>query len=440
MKTYRTIFLLTIWAGLLLLACTKQEVVQSDTDKICLSASISSMETRANEVIESGDYYLTYNSSGTKKVCKVSFVESKGYPLVYEEDVYRFLQWSDVDHGQSSDRFTLDNLENTDDATTVSLEEDRYTAASLDEKPYLDIVWGWKGIGDGGGEVSIVLSHRMAKLSLEISVDADINLENKQVKITLTDVINKPKSFNRTSGAVSVDGEQRSDIMLYNAILTRNPDESTYTITSWIFPPQDFDGKNWPKLRIEFDDKIYEGTLNHHMVQGAFIDFIIKLYEGTLNHMVVKEGSLDTPFEMTGFKSGQHLTLRAKLSKTTDEVELIFMPVWVRKWEEIDNIGIGAKQRGVYTKEDYARLVTAYNKDKDENVLNEYGTKDDVSGKWTFVLFRNIGDTGDDHATMPKFKDDGFEINFNSYTVYGFSNKDDLITNNSETSGGRSGD
>lgn len=417
MKTYRTIFLLTIWAGLMLLACTKQEEVYSDTDKVCLSASIGSMTTRVDDGgVESGTYYLTYNSSGTKKVCKVSFVESKGYPLVYEEDVYRFLQWSDVDHGQSSDRFTLDNLENTDDATTVSLEEDRYTAASLDEKPYLDIVWGWKGIGDGGGEVSIVLSHRMAKLSLEISVDADINLENKQVKITLTDVINKPKSFNRTSGAVSVDGEQRSDIMLYNAILTRNPDESTYTIPSWIFPPQDFDGKNWPKLRIEFERQTYEGTLNDYMVQ---------------------EGRLDTPVKMTGFKSGQHLTLKAKLSKTTEDVELIFMPVWVRKWKEIDNIGIGAKQRGVYTEKDYERLVTAYNKEpKDENVLDEYGTY--ASGKWTFFLFRNIGTDEEDVNNMPKFKDNGFDINFNDYKVYGCGDINDLI--NSETSGGNSGD
>ena len=115
------------------------------------------------------------------------------------------------------------------------------------------------------------------------------------------------------------------------------------------------------------------------------------------------------------------------------------MPVWVRKWEEIDNIGIGAKQRGVYTKEDYEQLVTAYNENsKDEKVLDEYGTKDDVSGKWTFVLFRNIGDA-DGQETMPKFKDDGFEINFNSYTVYGYNNKSHLI-DNSETSGGSSGD
>ena len=152
------------------------------------------------------------------------------------------------------------------------------------------------------------------------------------------------------------------------------------------------------------------------------------------------EGS--APVEMTGFKSGLHLTLRAKLSKTTEKVELIFMPVWVRKWEEIDNIGIGAKQRGVYTKEDYARLVTAYNKEpkKDENVLDEYGTKND-SGKWTFVLFRNIGDTGG-QETMPKFKDDQFQITFNSYTVYGYGPEDDKsnLIDNSETSGGGSGD
>lgn len=416
MKTYRTIFLLTIWAGLMLLACTKQEEVYSDTDKVCLSASIGSMTTRVDDGgVESGTYYLTYNSSGAK-VCMVTFAESKGYPLVSDNGIYQFLKWNDVMPVDGKYQFTLDNLGDKDNPETVTLGE--AYKAPLDGNSQLDIVWGKQTVEKGkeSDGVKFALSHRMSKISLEISVGtSDIDLDDKVVKITLTDVINKPKSFDRTSGDVSVDGEQRRDIVLYNAILTRNPDESTYTIPSWIFPPQTFDEGKWPKLRIEFDDKIYEGTLNHYMVQ---------------------EGSLDTPVKMTGFESGLHLTLRAKLSKTTEEVELIFMPVWVRKWEEIDNIGIGAKQRGVYTEEDYERLVTAYNKEpKDDKVLDEYGT--DASGKWTFVLFRNIGDTGSP-TTMPKFKDDGFEINFNGYKVYGCGDINDLIK--SETSGGSSGD
>lgn len=422
MKTYRTIFLLTIWAGLMLLACTKQEEVYSDTDKVCLSASIGSMTTRVDDgEVKSGTYYLTYNSSEAK-VCMVTFAESKGYPLVSDNGIYQFLKWNDVmPEKDGKYLFTLDNLDDKDNPETVTLGE-AYKAAPLNDK--LDIVWGKQTVekGEESAGVNFALSHRMSKISLEISVGtSDINLDDEVVKITLTDVINKPKSFNRTSGDVSVDREQGSDIVLYNAILTRNPDESTYTIPSWIFPPQDFDGKNWPKLRIEFDDKIYEGTLNHYMVQGG------------------SEGS--APVEMKGFKSGLHLTLRAKLSKTTEDVELIFMPVWVRKWEEIDNIGIGAKQRGVYTEEDYKHLVNAYNDvPKNENVLDEYGTKDD-SGIWTFVLFRNIGDA-DGQETMPKFKDDQFQITFNSYTVYGYGSEDDKsnLIDNSETSGGSSSD
>lgn len=419
MKTYRTIFLLTIWAGLMLLACTKQEEVYSDTDKVCLSASIGSMTTRVDDGgVESGTYYLTYNSSGAK-VCMVTFADSKGYPLVSDNGIYQFLKWNDVTPVDGKYQFTLDNLSNKDNPETVTLGE-AYKAAPLDGNSQLDIVWGKQTVEKGkeSAGVNFALSHRMSKISLEISVSTSgIVLDGKQVKITLTDVISEPATFYRTSGAVSVAGKKGSDIVLYEGELIQAA--SKYTIPSWIFPPQTFDESKWPKLRIEFGDKIYEGTLNHYMVQGG------------------NEGSV--PVEMKGFKSGQHLTLKAKLSKTTEEVELIFMPVWVRKWEEIDNIGIGAKQRGVYTKEDYEQLVTAYNENsKDEKVLDEYGTKDD-SGKWTFVLFRNIGDTGG-QATMPKFKDDGFEINFNSYTVYGFSNKDDLITDNSETSGGSSGD
>lgn len=415
MKTYRTIFLLMIWAGLMLLACTKQEEVYSDTDKVCLSASIGSMTTRVDDGgVESGTYYLTYNSSGAK-VCMVTFAKSKGYPLVSDNGIYQFLKWNDVTPVDGKYQFTLDNLDDKDNPETVTLGE-AYQAAPLNDElnDKLDIVWGKQPVEKGkeSDAVNFKLSHRMAKLSLEISVGtSDIDLDDKVVKITLTDVINKPKSFDRTSGDVSVDEEQRRDIVLYNAVLTRNPDESTYTIPSWIFPPQTFDESKWPKLRIVLGGITYEGTLNDYMVQ---------------------EGSLDTPVKMTGFESGLHLTLKAKLSKTTEEVELIFMPVWVRKWEEIDNIGIGAKQRGVYTEEDYERLVTAYNNSdsQDENVLYEYGTKDD--GIWTFVLFRNIG-TDEDVSKIPKFKDDRFEINFNGYKVYGYNNKSHLI-DNSETS------
>lgn len=419
MKTYRTIFLLTIWAGLMLLACTKQEEVYSDTDKVCLSASIGSMTTRVDDGgVESGTYYLTYNSSGAK-VCMVTFAESKGYPLVSDNGIYQFLKWNDVMPVDGKYQFTLDNLGDKDNPETVTLGE-AYKAAPLDGNSQLDIVWGKQTVEKGkeSDGVNFALSHRMSKISLEISVGtSDINLDNGiPATITLMNVISEPATFNRTSGAVSVAGKQGSDIVLYEGELIQAA--SKYTIPSWIFPPQTFDEDNWPKLRIVLDGTTYEGTLNHYMVQ---------------------EGSLDTPVEMTGFKSGQHLTLRAKLSKTTGDVELIFMPVWVRKWEEIDNIGIGAKQRGVYTEEDYEQLVTAYNKDsKDEKVLDEYGTKDDDSGTWTFVLFRNIGDTGG-QATMPKFKDDRFEINFNGYKVYGYNNKSHLI-DNSETSGGSSGD
>ena len=419
MKTYRTIFLLTIWAGLMLLACTKQEEVYSDTDKVCLSASIGSMTTRVDDgEVKSGTYYLTYNSSEAK-VCMVTFAESKGYPLVSDNGIYQFLKWNDVTPVDGKYQFTLDNLSNKDNPETVTLGE-AYKAAPLDGNSQLDIVWGKQTVEKGkeSDGVNFALSHRMSKISLEISVGtSDINLDNGiHATITLMNVISEPATFNRTSGAVSVAGKKGSDIVLYEGELIQAA--SKYTIPSWIVPPQTF-SNNWPKLRIECDGQTYEGTLNHYMVQ---------------------EGSLDTPVEMTGFKSGQHLTLRAKLSKTTEEVELIFMPVWVRKWEEIDNIGIGAKQRGVYTEEDYKQLVTAYNEDpKDEKVLDEYGTDD--SGTWTFVLFRNIG-TAEDVSEMPKFKDDGFDIKFNSYTVYGYGFKDDKsnLIDNSGTGGGSSGD
>ena len=322
MKTHKTLFLLTGLAGLLLVSCTKQAEDPSNEEKICLSASIGSMKTRVNDgTIESGNYHLTYYATpDTREVCMVSFAASQGYPLISDENgIYQFLKWSDVELAANRNYylFTLDNVNNETATGTITL-DDMYRAAPLETAPELDIVWGNKTVTAGNEKngVAFTLTHRMSKLSLEISVNSSgIVLDGKTVKITLTNIIDRPATFNRASGAVGVSSNSRTEVVLHEGTLNQN--DNKYVILSpWIFPPQTFDTKNWPRLRIEFDGKTYEGTLNHYMIQ-----------EG---------GDVETPIAMTGLESGRHLTLRASLSQTADDIELIFMPVWIKKWEEQD--------------------------------------------------------------------------------------------------------
>ena len=116
------------------------------------------------------------------------------------------------------------------------------------------------------------------------------------------------------------------------------------------------------------------------------------------------------------------------------------MPVWVKKWEEIENIGITAKQRGIYTEGDYRSLVEAYNSEpKNSAALEKYGTLETGTGRWSFTLYKRIG-TAEGAADMPKFKDDDFDLSFNGYTIYGYGTKEELVAVDPDGGNGNGGE
>ena len=402
-------------AAFSLVACSEREHVPENDGDIRICASLmNTAETLtkgevAAEEVQTGDYFLSYGSaSGERSLCKVTFTYGNGYPLIEEDGAFRFLRWNDMKADDAGNHvLTLDNLTDGQNAVEVPLGE-AYAASSVEDEDVPDIVWGSRTIAADAekGTVDFSLYHRMAKISLEITVNSPgIALDDKDVTVTLKNVTAIPTTFNRSSGTVSA-GAEFTDVELYSGVLTQSGNH--YVIPSWIFPPQQFDQDNFPKLRIEFDGQAYEGTLNRYMVNDG-------------------GDSDDTPVSLDGFEAGRHLTLRARLSQGVEDVEVIFMPVYIRKWEEIDGIGITAKQRGIYTETDYSQLVATYNDDpQDESVLEKYGKKDDASGQWTFDLFKNIGDSAGE-AGMPKFKDGNFTMNFHGYSIYGVTDKDSLV-------------
>lgn len=418
MNTYKTVFLVTAFSGLLFSGCTKQNGIMPNEETICLSASIGELSSRAeNEQIQNGTYYFTYNTNSGKKVCITKFESGIGYPLVKADDnadAYQFLKWNDVAANDAKKyEFTLDNVENNETCGTISLNDKAYQAAPItEENSYLDIVYGKTVVNKAGTNINMQLSHKMSKISLEIYVKSNINLKDNDVIITLKNVINQPEKFDRTNGTVSVaQNPVWSAIKLFEGRLQQDGDK--YTISSWIFPPQQFNQDNWPELEIKVGNTTYAGKLTHYMIDG--------------------DENSGKPIDMSGFIAGRHLTLRANLSENVGDVELIFMPVWVKKWEDVGTIGIISKQRGIYTEKDYEALVGAYNADsKDEAVLLKYGTKNETDDKWQFTLYQNVGNEGENFI---KFKDDDFDINFNGYKIYGKTVKTDLVDDTSNTDG-----
>ena len=392
-----------------LLSCAKEEQVVENDGRVVLSASVETATKAAlpDGTVTDGDFMLTYYSSpDAVSVCPAVFSSSKGFPMTVDENgIYTYLRWTSVSARASDGQysFTLDNVDDDTSAETVTLGES-YAAASVTDPGVPDIVWGSVNT-ETQEALHFRLMHRMSMISVELEINSDrVDLDGKQVRVTLSGVLDTPSEFDRRSGQVKVSGS-RTEILLHEGVLEQK--ESHFVVSPWIFPPQTFDESEWPVLSIEFDGRTYSGTLTRYMVT-----------EGE---------EAGTPEPLTGLEQGRHMVLRARISDAAEDVPIIFMPVYVKKWEEIDNIGIIAKQQGIYTAADYASAVAAYNSEpKDEAALIKYASRDD-SGVWTFYMYRSVG-SSETADGMPLFKDDGFEIEFHGYTVYGFDTKEALVS------------
>ena len=393
-----------------LVSCVKEKPAEENDGRIVFSASVGTATKAAvpEGTVTEGDYRLTYYSSpDAVSVCPTRFASSKGFPVLVDENgIYTYLRWTDVSARSSDGRyfFTLDNTADDVSPEAVVLGQE-YAASPAADADAPDIVWG-SVVTDGYAEsLHFSLTHRMSMISVEISINSDeVDLEGRQVRVVLSGLLDTPSEFDRQTGKVSVSGS-RVETVLYDGILEQ--EESRFVIPAWIFPPQTFDEDAWPVLRIEFDGKTYSGTLTHVMVA-----------EGE---------DIDSPEPLSGLEQGRHLVLRARISDAAEDIPVVFMPVYVKKWEEIDNIGITAKQQGIYTAADYADAVAAYNSEpKDEAALTRYASKGS-DGIWTFYMYRSVGST-ETADEMPKFKDDGFAIDFHGYTVYGFNTKEALVS------------
>ena len=318
-------YILPILVGLSMVACSENRMeIQPEAtgQSLVLSAHINEgnlIDTRVSDGdVVSGSYYLTFtNTSNTLQTVSSPFADGIGYPWIEPSDGEgRELNWGDIQEPANNGKATLylDNVTGEmDDKNVVTLDGDTYQAtvynASTSEN---DIVWGKITADYDATPLKFTLAHKMACVRVNIKVeDGNTNVSesitNNGATVTLLNVKYKAASFNRTTGAVSVNSTGKDDIELHNGVL----EEGGYTPT-WIFPPQTFSDTYRPQLQI----KLKDGTT----------------YTGALPESMFTDAGYTSTAQTLSFSAGQRLTINVVLVQSVGEREILFLPAVVEDW------------------------------------------------------------------------------------------------------------
>lgn len=417
--------------GVLIAACSNHELNEETglnvNDPLEISVTINeTLQSRAESEPAVGDYYFSYIGKGTTTNYTVLKVlldqEGKGTPILNNKK----LTWSDINTNVNNS-FVLDNVPKTDGFTTttstasINLQEIKledgsdvslYDAAPAPEQNGTgnDLVWGTVKVKDvSNAPLSYVhfgLKHLMSMLTFNIeSNDETIksilnNPENIDVK--LYRVITKPSTYNRLTGAISINGNidpigEENSIML--DIIETEQNESA-TTENWIFPPQKFINNQRPILSITLTEG--DGTTN--------------TFKGVLPETMLYENS----YELLEFISGCHLTINVELGNW-ENPQIQFRPVLVKKWVDKGDAQLNSNQVGVYTAEELKELVDAYNEDPSEDNLTlwKYGILN--GDTWTFYLWKTLTNVTLDPSNSLGFDSDGsFTFESNGHTINGY--------------------
>lgn len=418
--------------GVLIAACSNHELNEETglnvNDPLEISVTINeTLQSRAESEPAVGNYYFSYigkNTTTNYTVLKVVLdQEGKGTPILNNKK----LTWSDI-NANVNNSFVLDNVPETDGFTTttstasINLQEIKledgsdvslYDAAPAPEQNGTgnDLVWGTVKVKDvSNAPLSYVhfgLKHLMSMLTFNIeSNDETIksilnNPENIDVK--LYRVITKPSTYNRLTGAISIDGST-APISKDNPItldIIESEQNGSVTTENWIFPPQEFIKNSRPILSITLNNG--DGTTN--------------TFKGVLPETMLYENS----YELLEFISGCHLTVNVELGNW-ENPQIQFRPVLVKKWVDKGDAQLNSNQVGVYTVEELKELVAAYNTNpsKDNLTLWKYGILN--GDTWTFYLWKTLTDSSitETNLGFDLNKTPGFTFVSNGHTINGY--------------------
>lgn len=391
--------------GVMMAACSdnglNEQTGWMETEALQLTASISeTVQTRANEPA-SGTYYFSYvkNGAGNSTYSTVGVVFNDG-------DAATNLTWGGIN--KSSSLFVLDNVNVTNQYSTVTLPE-TFVAGKAPANPGEgnDLLWDTVKVANvisaPLSPVHFVLEHRMSMLTFVISsVYSEIDglLKSGKVSVQLSNVVEKPTTFDRSNGTVYISTNKNTCELGGAYVSSDTEAQGDYITDNWIFPPQDFGSKR-PVLSITLERTIDDVTTK-------------KTFKGVLPESMLYGGKYYRSLE---FLSGCHLTVTVVLGDW-DNPEVNFRPVLVEKWDELDLKDLNVNQIGVYTADELEELVEAYNKNPENTNLTlwKYGIFSD--SKWTFYLWKNLtindGSKIFDNTTNPT------KLNFTTKAGYSF--------------------
>ena len=429
-KIFRYIFITVV--ATIVTACAGNDIDDEPTmagdDQIRITADISHVgQTRAYQAegqVRDGMYNLTFPTvvENQYNVGEVRFGVSVENPQVGFVTLPGNLplKWLKVGGG-STPTLYLDNISraipDATSQTTVTFNgtNNPYVAAPFDSIDGTnDLLWGAKMFQRNAGTLQFDLQHAMARVRLMVTADNSngvIDLSDATVKIT--NINQSPLSFNRLEGVLNLSEEPEA----YTELVMVEPEDAdrrwiiqyslndnkkVYHSCDFVLPPQELlQDQNRPRLVIT----LANGTEFSGILPSA---------------MLISDGTHPEPSYPVALSFLSQYVLTIRTVVTDDPPTLSFMPVYVMKWVDKGTFDEEAHQSGIYTAEEFYKLIDYYNRG---NVfqLDRYGKQKEENGVkvWYFDFWHGVTlDYNEIKGMMkPNPQAGPFTFNFNNYSI-----------------------
>lgn len=446
-------------------AVNDMPVVDDDDAPVVIRASEEMLgaTTRAEDKWMTGkeDFLFTYPlpPDGKQwKSLKCKF-DGAGYGYVYT-GTGKTLRWGDIYYSNKNEKYVatvyLDNLvdypaQDTDENKKIDSMEfgdgevgssfNPYTMIARADNPIIqkykgvgepmniDILWGKKEFVKGSKSIDFQLSHKMSKVTFKFSFSSNKvynPLEGEGIKVQLENIkktvydnrasgthvpgfVRRNSSNSSNDGAIVTIGDidkkdNQFDVFGVDGgkLESVSGEEGYYATPAYIFPPYNYVNKG-AKLTITLG--------NGDKYSGPFPNAMI--YE------IEKDGTTIKVTNDMAFLSGRHLTIKVELVDNYDGRKLLFYGVDVEDFTKDFDEPVSPRESGIYSWEDYERMVTLYNalkEDKEEDYrLYKYGTYNEATKTWTFYLWVSL--TLEAGTKLPPFEDDKFDFKFTGHSI-----------------------
>lgn len=348
-------------------------------------------------IVENGNFTLTYPSGQNQfNLATVEFGREGATPaigFVIKSDGTE-LKWKDVSGTRPV--FHLDNIPANIPGVNANATEVYFTptynpfVAGVfdDEEGRNDLLWGERESNQNDKNINFDLHHNMARIKLEVTVNkenelnpGDLDLEDATVEIS--SLILSPVSYNRLDGSLFLGDEpvyetfalvtpEENKEIEWGNIESQSENIKVYTSQDFVLPPQTLlENENRPRLYIRLKNgAVYSGIIPYAM-------------------MVIDSQHPAPGYPMTlSFLKEHILTIRTLV--TEQPPELAFEPVWVTEWVDKGKFSLDGHQAGIYTADEFYKLIAYYNGSDPAYQLQRYGVYSETENKWTFTFWNTI--------------------------------------------------